>query len=92
MLKRIERYFKEGKLTVFPRKEKNKLDVLQYFVQLIESKGEGPFTEKEINAIISDVYGDYSTIRRALVDYGYLLRDDYGAAYRLNDAMAKTEE
>ncbi|MBN2853899.1 MAG: DUF2087 domain-containing protein [Clostridia bacterium] len=63
---------KEGKLTVFPSKEKRKFLILHYFIPLFEKGTE--YSEKQVNEIIMTVYPDFATIRRALVDYGMLRR------------------
>ena len=81
------KYFKNGKLRLIPRKEKNKLEVLNYFKQVLMAQEKESFSEKEVNAIIGDIYDDYAIIRRYLVDYGYLLRDDYGRLYQINKEM-----
>ena len=41
------------------------------------------FTEKELNEAIKDIYPDYSLIRRYLVDYKFLERDNYGKMYKI---------
>ena len=64
---------------VFPAKEKRKYILacmlIHYFV---ENK-----IYQEFN-IIRDVYADFATIRRFLVDYGFLQRSDDGRSYTLN--------
>lgn len=44
-------------------------------------------SEKEVNAILEPIYEDYVTIRRYLVDYQFLIRDDYGKKYVLNEDL-----
>ena len=41
------------------------------------------FTEKELNEEINEIYPDYSLIRRYLVDYKFLERDNYGKMYKI---------
>ncbi|WP_153051249.1 DUF2087 domain-containing protein, partial [Streptococcus suis] len=43
------------------------------------------FTEKDVNAFLAEVYDDYAILRRYMVDYGYLSRDQYGLEYRVEE-------
>ena len=62
------KYFKNDKLMMIPKKEKNKLLVLQIVLEMLKAKSL-EFTEKELNEAIKEIYPDYSLIRRYLVDY-----------------------
>ncbi|MBK0348608.1 DUF2087 domain-containing protein [Aerococcaceae bacterium zg-ZJ1578] len=84
-MENIEKYLKGGKLKVIPRKEKNKIEIFQFFAETLKKQPQETFTEKELNQIIAEIYDDYAIIRRYLVDYGFLVRDDYGKEYRLNE-------
>lgn len=44
------------------------------------------YTEKEINGVLKEVNADYVTLRRYLVDYGFLDRTADGRRYRRNQA------
>ena len=76
------KYFKNNKLMMIPKKEKNKLLVLQIVLEMLKEKSL-EFTEKELNEAIKDIYPDYSLIRRYLVDYKFLERDNYGRMYKI---------
>ena len=76
------KYFKNDKLMMIPKKEKNKLLVLQIVLEMLKAKSL-EFTEKELNEEIKDIYPDYSLIRRYLVDYKFLERDNYGRMYKI---------
>ena len=76
------KYFKNGKLMMIPKKEKNKLLVLQIVLEMLKAKSL-EFTEKELNEAIKEIYSDYSLIRRYLVDYKFLERDNYGRMYKI---------
>ena len=76
------KYFKEGKFMKSPKKEKNKITVLQLVLQTLKEKSL-EFTEKELNEAIKEIYPDYSLIRRYLVDYKFLERDNYGKMYKI---------
>ena len=76
------KYFKNDKLMMIPKKEKNKLLVLQIVLEMLKAKSL-KFTEKELNEAIKEIYPDYSLIRRYLVDYKFLERDNYGRMYKI---------
>ena len=76
------KYFKNDKLMMIPKKEKNKIPVLQIVLEMLKEKSL-EFTEKELNEAINEIYSDYSLIRRYLVDYKFLERDNYGRMYKI---------
>ena len=76
------KYFKNDKLMMIPKKEKNKILVLQIVLEMLKEKSL-EFTEKELNEAIKEIYPDYSLIRRYLVDYKFLERDNYGKMYKI---------
>ena len=76
------KYFKNDKLMMLPKKEKNKLLALQIVLEMLKAKSL-EFTEKELNEEIKEIYPDYSLIRRYLVDYKFLERDNYGRMYKI---------
>lgn len=75
----IQRFFKAGRLHVFPRKLSQKLKVLTFISEAFELNTS--YSETEVNLIIGQYYQDTATIRRALCDYHFLARDDYGRQY-----------
>ena len=80
----INKYFDQGeglRLLGFPKKQKTKLVILNRIAELFD-RGR-LYTEKEVNRILSAVYGDYVTIRRYLIDYGFLDRKQDGSEYWL---------
>lgn len=80
----LKMYFPEGEdgpLTLFPKKEKRKLVILQHLSKRFELNR--TYTEKEVNEILRQAYDDYVTLRRYLIDYGFLERKDDGSAYWL---------
>lgn len=80
----------EGPLKTFSVKEKNKLVILQVIVKRFQA-GQ-TYTEKEINQILKLVYHDFATLRRYLIEYGFLDRTPDGSQYWLrNDSMSKEE-
>ena len=79
--KLLDKYVKEGRLTSFPTKQKRKLVVLRYFAKLFDPSLS--YSEKEVNQIIKDVHDDYVTIRRYLIEYGFMERNRDGSDYHL---------
>lgn len=59
-------------LRVFPPKEKRKLAILRRIIQEFEK--DRHYSEKEVNAILKPIYTDYVTIRRYLIEYGFMDR------------------
>lgn len=78
----LNRYFnKEGQLIVknFPAKEKKKIIILQHLMKAFDQNK--IYSEKEVNEIIKNYYEDISTIRRYLIEYGFLDRKTNGEGY-----------
>jgi len=59
-------------LHAFPPKEKKKLVILNLISEQFQTGKK--YTEKEINGILKPIYEDYVTIRRYLIEYGFLDR------------------
>jgi hypothetical protein len=77
----LTNYIKAGKLDTFPSKVKRKIIILEYVIQQFDE--DKIFTEKEINEELKDFYEDFVTIRRALVDFGFMERSSDGSQYRV---------
>jgi DNA-binding CsgD family transcriptional regulator len=78
----IAKFFggKDGKrLTKFPKKEKQKLVILDALSRRFEQRV--TYKESEINDILQESYDDYVTLRRYLIEYGFLNRDPGGIRY-----------
>ncbi len=69
----LESFFENGRLIKIPSKRKKRLVVLEEILKGFEESRE--YTEKEVNLIIGEIHGDFCTLRRELVDEGYLSRD-----------------
>jgi len=81
----LTKYFTDGvkgPLKAFSRKEKHKLVVLREIAKRFDS--ERSYTEKEVNQILKSAYDDYATLRRYLIDYGFLDRKLDGSQYWLS--------
>lgn len=72
----VSRFFKDAALTAFPAKRKARAHVLLYLVNYFEPGR--TYTEKQVNEILSALWSDFAYVRRELVDYGYLKRDNAG--------------
>ena len=71
-----------GRLLRFPAKRKKQLVILRWVATLFEA--DRYYSEKEVNEVISTVYADdFVTLRRDLVDMGYLRRERGGGRYWL---------
>ena len=68
-------------LRVFPPKEKKKLVVLRVIARQFEP--DRKYGEREVNEILKPIYGDYATLRRSLIDYGFMARTLSGTEYWL---------
>jgi hypothetical protein len=78
----IKIYFKEGPdgpLDSFPTKEKRKIVILKQLIGRFEPGWK--YTEAEVNEILQDAYSDYVTLRRYLIEYGFLERYPDGSRY-----------
>jgi DNA-binding CsgD family transcriptional regulator len=60
------------KLKVFSAKEKKKIVILRKIAEQFEKNRQ--YSEKEVNGILSDIFEDYVTLRRYLIEYGYMER------------------
>ncbi|HZG14806.1 MAG TPA: DUF2087 domain-containing protein [Candidatus Bathyarchaeia archaeon] len=80
--KLLKKYFPEGTdgpLATFPLKQKQKLVVLREIAKRFDR--DATYTEKDVNEILKAVYEDHVTIRRYLIEYGFLDRKADGSMY-----------
>lgn len=69
----------EGGLKSYPAREKKKIIILG---EIIKNFAKGrTYSEKEVNRILKRIYEDHTTIRRALVEYGFFERTNDGSSY-----------
>jgi biotin operon repressor len=69
----IRNFFDGERLRSIPAKRKQRVIVLQHLLTRFEPGREYP--EREVNEILGAAHEDYASLRRELVDYGYLTRD-----------------
>lgn len=60
------------KLTNFPAMEKKKIVILRAIVQELDR--DRVYTEKELNEFLKQIYDDYATLRRYMIEYGFMER------------------
>lgn len=68
-----------GALKNYPAKEKKKIIILAEISKNF-SKGKN-YSEKEVNVILKRIYEDYVTLRRALIEYGFIQRSNDCSSY-----------
>lgn len=82
----LTNYFKgdfTNRIEVFPSKEKKKLILLEFIAAQFEPHR--MYSENEMNEILKKVYHDYVSIRRYLIEYGFLDRNKDGSSYWLKE-------
>lgn len=88
----LQRYFSEedGRLISYNLKEYEREQLVQEVALLFRAKK--VYTEKEVNAILQEVYEDYMLLRREMVDRGMLARNAEGSEYRIIDKREEESE
>ncbi|HEY8169641.1 MAG TPA: DUF2087 domain-containing protein [Candidatus Limnocylindria bacterium] len=66
-------FFRDGRLTAMPRRRPMKLAACAHLASRFEPGRS--YDEAEVNAILADDAPDHATLRRHLVDEGFLRRD-----------------
>ena len=88
----IKRFLnKDGQIEVWPAKLKNKIGVLDYLVTKFEMSK--VYSEAEINSVIEkwSSFGDHVLLRRALIDYKFLIRDSSGREYMVDEDVFEAD-
>jgi DNA-binding CsgD family transcriptional regulator len=78
----LEKYFPEGlegPLAEFPKKEKRKVAILKHLITRFQANRK--YSELEVNRILEHIYPDYVTLRRYLIEYGFMDRTPDGSQY-----------
>jgi len=71
----------DGSLIRFPKKDKQKVAVMIHLLRRFSP--DTVYSESEVNALLAAAHPDYVTIRRYMVDYGFLSRTADGREYRV---------
>jgi hypothetical protein len=74
----LDTYMRGGKLSAYPKKHEQVVVILEEVARKFEP--EKQYAERDVNVILEEVNEDYCTLRRYLVDYGYL--DRSGGIYQ----------
>ncbi len=69
----LKAFFRDGRLTEIPAKESKRRIVLERIA--LEFEPGLRYEEKEVNAIVGRFHNDYASLRRYLVDEGFLSRE-----------------
>ncbi|WP_247828547.1 DUF2087 domain-containing protein [Arthrobacter antioxidans] len=79
--KGVDRFFRDGRIDGLPRAGQDRSDLLAHLAgRLLPADEE--LGEPEVNRLLATVTYDIPTLRRALVDHGYLERRPDGSGYR----------
>jgi hypothetical protein len=84
----VLKYFKEGldgPLDTFPTKEKRKIVVLRHLISRFATGKR--YTEKEVNAVLQKDFHDFVTLRRYMIEYGFMDREPDGSAYWVKEGI-----
>jgi hypothetical protein len=87
IVKIVQNYFSSVEpliLKTFPSREKKKLVVLKRIAGQFDPGLR--YDEKQVNTILKPIFGDFATIRRYLIEYGFMKRTADGSAYWLSEA------
>jgi hypothetical protein len=78
-------FVRDGKVVGMPRRRSKRLALLDCLAQWFEPGTY--YSEADVNEVLRAVYPDCATLRRYLVDDGFLDRDDEGAYWRSGGAV-----
>ena len=82
----LTRYFdKDNNLLIkeFPSKEKKKIIILQHIAK--EFDGNKEYSERQVNDILMHFFDDYVTVRRYMIEYGFMERNRDCSVYRVRE-------
>ncbi len=85
MAKSLQNFLDEaGRIKLWPGKYLMKWQALRYLAEKFEP--DAKYTEQDVNAILGSwhTFGDHVLLRRALIEYGFLLRTRDGSCYWKN--------
>lgn len=89
----LKKYFPhgvEGPLKTFSMQEKHRIIVMNELAKRFIPGVE--YTEPEVNRMLEQVYEDYVTVRRYMVDYGILSREEDGSRYVLTNSIGMEDK
>ncbi len=80
----VRSFFKNGKLESIPSKASKREVILEYIAKTYFEK-DRVYSETDVNSILRGFYEDNCTLRRDLVDAGYLSRTKNASEYVKTD-------
>jgi hypothetical protein len=83
--KGVDRFFRDGRIDGLPRAGQDRADLLAHLAERL-LPAEEQLSEAEVNRLLATVTRDVPTLRRTLVDHGYVDRHPDGTGYRRVDA------
>ncbi|MBN9388119.1 MAG: DUF2087 domain-containing protein [Chloroflexi bacterium] len=81
----IKRFMRDGKLVGMPVQVKRQQYILEEVAKTFETGIR--YAEREVDAILKPIYEDHCTLRRSLVDFKYLRREN-GVYWKENPVLA----
>ena len=81
----LSTFIVNGKIEKMPAQLKKKLVLIEEICGSFETGK--PYTEKEVNLTIADIYEDFCMVRRFFVDYGLFTREN-GIYTKLKDKIS----
>lgn len=81
----LRNFFKDGRLVTIPAARKQRVIVLQYLLEQFDPRR--TYQEREVNELLGSFHEDFATLRRELVDYGYLMRES--GIYQVASSLPK---
>lgn len=79
----LQKFLDNGKLTRLPAKRKKMAVILRWLASLFQPGK--VYNESEVNDILKQVYEtDYVSLRRYLIDFGFMRRENKGKTYWLS--------
>lgn len=81
--KTLRDFFDGDRLKQIPAQRKKRVIVLQHLLERFEPGRD--YSEREVNEILKTAHADFATLRRELIDYGFMTRE--GGVYRVALAL-----
>jgi ArsR family transcriptional regulator, arsenate/arsenite/antimonite-responsive transcriptional repressor len=79
----LKTFFKHGRLIKIPTQQKKLQVVLEELLKAFDEVR--TYTERDVSITLSEYHDDFASLRRALVDFGYMTRKD--GIYRRSSQM-----
>lgn len=79
----LARFVEDGRLVKWPTKESHRLIMLRWAVKIFDP--EKTYPELEVSDMLQELNEDFASLRRYLVDYGFMARED-GIYWRIDQS------